>query len=112
MLDKKNNRGQNPPSIPPYQGGKEGGRIESNFPVGTPVRIVRTVLQRDESYESEAVGLVEGWMDEPTGSWYAHGKNDRYWLQRLKLRKADGELTVLVIDDATRIAKIETAPPE
>jgi hypothetical protein len=61
------------------------------------------------SFEAEVVGAVEAWEDRPTGSWHAHGKYDKLWLRRLKLRKADGEITLLVIDDATRIARIEAA---
>jgi len=45
----------------------------------------------------------------PTGSWFARGKDDRLWLKRLRLRKADGETTVLVVDDGTSIAKLEAA---
>jgi hypothetical protein len=30
----------------------------------------------------------------------------KLWLRRLKLRKADGEMVFLVIDDSTEIAKL------
>lgn len=80
------------------------------FPPGTPVRVVQRIERRGKPYESEVVGMVESWENQPTGSWFAHGKNDRLWLQRLRLRKADGEATVLVIDDHTSIARIEGRP--
>jgi len=83
--------------------------IEELFPKGTPVRVIQTTKRRVASYEAESVGVVEAWENRPTGSWYAHGKNDKLWLRRLKLRKADGEITLLVIDDATTIAKLEPA---
>lgn len=83
--------------------------FEELFPVGTPVRVVQTTRRREASYQAESVGVVEAWEDRPTGSWYAHGKNDKLWLCRLKLRRADGEITLLVIDDATSIAKLEPA---
>lgn len=52
------------------------------------------------------------WERRPTESWYAHGKTPvgaegpKLWLNRLRLRKVDGELTLIVIDDATEIAKL------
>jgi len=81
---------------------------EELFPAGTPVRVLQTTQRRGTSYESQVVGVVESWDNRPTGSWHAHGKNDKLWLSRLKLRKADGEITLLVIDDATSIAKLES----
>ena len=84
---------------------------ERLFPPGTPVCVKQQVRRREVMgpFEAEVVGVVEAWEDRPTGSWYAHGKDDKLWLKRLKLRKADGEITLLVIDNATQIAKIETA---
>jgi len=82
---------------------------ESQFPPGTPVRVVQVVMKRDESYEAQVDGVVEAWETQPTGSWFAHGKNHKLWLKRLRLRKADGELTSVVIDDRTSVAKIEPA---
>ena len=80
---------------------------ESRFPVGTPVRVKQTIEHRDRPVQIEVVGIVQGWEDMPTGSWFAHGKDDRLWLRRLRLRKHDGEETLLIIDDSTVIARIE-----
>lgn len=77
------------------------------FPLGTPVCVKQTVRRRDRSYEAEVVGTVEAWEDLPTGSWFAHGRKAKLWLKRLKLRKVDDEVTLLVIDDSTEIAKLE-----
>ena len=59
---------------------------------------------------AEVIGVVQAWERRPTGSWYAHGKGDRLWLQRLKIKKADGELVLLIVDDGTAIAKLQLAP--
>ena len=90
---------------------------QSRFPPGTPVCVKQTVHRRACSYESEVVGVVEAWEELPTGSWHVHGRKDavtphsgrKLWLTRLKLRKVDGEVTLLVIDDGTEIAKLETS---
>jgi len=83
---------------------------DAQFPPGTPVVLRERVERREASWESEVSGVVESWEERPTGSWYAHGKDDKLWLKRLKLRKADGEITIIVIDDHTTIAKLEPAP--
>ena len=89
----------NPPSSLP----------EQQFPVGTPVCINTKTIRRDRSTQTQTIGTVEAWEELPTGSWYAHGKKDRLWLRRLKLRKVDGEISLLVVDDSTSIAKLEAA---
>ena len=82
---------------------------ESDLPPGTPVYVKQTTARRGQPMEVEIVGVVETWEELPTGSWYVDGKKDKLWLKRLKLRKLDGEITILVIDDGTSIAKLETA---
>jgi len=83
--------------------------IEEQFPPGTPVCITHAIEIRGENIMAEVVGGVQAWEELPTGSWYAQGKNDKLWLKRLKLRKADGEITLLIIDDTTKIARLEKA---
>ena len=84
--------------------------LDEMFPAATPVCVRQTVERRGESFSAEVVGTVESWERQPTGSWHVRGKNARLWLDRLVLRKADGELVLLVIDDSTEIARIESAP--
>jgi len=86
-----------------------GTVYKAAFPPGTPVCVSETTIRRDESIKTQVIGVVEAWEDMPTGSWFARGKGDRLWLKRLRLRKADGETTLLVVDDGTSIAKLEAA---
>ena len=92
---------------------------DAQFPKGTPVCIRQSVRRRQgraapgDDFTCEVVGVVESWEKQPTGSWHAHGQTPvgaegpKLWLDRLMLRKLDGELTLIVIDDATEIAKLE-----
>jgi len=82
---------------------------EHLFPVGTPVCITTKTWRRDRATQARTIGTVEAWEELPTGSWHAHGKNDRLWLRRVRLRKLDGEISLLVMDDSTGIARIEAA---
>lgn len=70
---------------------------------GDRVRVVQHVVGRDDVWSSRVEGVVESRQAEPTGSWYAHGKNAKLWLVRLRIRKEDGEITALVVDHNTQI---------
>ncbi len=65
---------------------------------GTQVRVIQQIAARDHSFSSEIRGTVVEYSQQETGSWYAHGKDDKLWLDRLTLRKADGELITLNLD--------------
>ena len=49
------------------------------------------------------LGTVISYGQQETGSWYAHSKDDRLWLDRLVLKKDDGELTSLNLDDYSHV---------
>ncbi len=85
--------------------------IDSQFPPGTPVCVTQVIALRGQDITTEIVGVIEAWEELPTGSWYAHGKDDKLWLRRLKLRKVDGEITLLIVDSGTSIAKLEARTP-
>lgn len=80
---------------------------QSQFPAGTPVCVKQQVDLRDGSFQAEVVGVVESWEKRPTGSWLANSPDGKLQLDRLRLKKADGELVLLIIDDSTEIAKLE-----
>lgn len=84
--------------------------FDSQFPPGTPVTVTQTLDLGSKTIAAETVGVVEACERLPTGAWFAHGKDKKLWLDRLKLRKVDGEVTLLVLDDNTIIAKLEAAP--
>lgn len=83
--------------------------LDSQFPPGTPVCVTMLTHFRDREIESRVIGTVEAWDSLPTGSWYSKGRDDKLWLDRVRLRRVDGEVTLLVIDDATTISLLEAA---
>lgn len=48
-------------------------------------------------------GIVLRFGQSKTGSWYAHSKDGRLWLDRIELRKPDGELVTCNLDQYTTI---------
>lgn len=79
------------------------------FPPGTAIRVRQKIDKRSKPFTTEVVGKVEGWEDQPTGSWFADSPGGRLQLRRLRLRKQDGELALLVVDDSTEITRVDEA---
>ena len=70
---------------------------------GATVRVTQQIAARDHTWTSDIRGTVVDFTQKQTGSWYAHSKDDKLWLDRLTLRKDDGELTTLILDDYSRV---------
>ena len=70
---------------------------------GVRVKVTQQIAARDYSLTSEIRGTILDYEQKTTGSWYAHSKDDKLWLDRLRLRKDDGELTTLNLDDYSHI---------
>jgi hypothetical protein len=78
------------------------------------VRVTQQVAREGRALVSAVEGTVTRRRQAKTGSWFAHAKDDRLWLDRLELRKDDGELVVCNIDAYTRIDLVDPpaeAPP-
>ena len=61
------------------------------------VRVLQTIHTREGDWRHSGEGEVLSVESKPTGSWFAHGKGDKLWLTRLRIRKEDGELVDLVL---------------
>jgi hypothetical protein len=84
--------------------------IRQKLTPGTKVKITQQLAARDYSWSTVVRGTVVSFSQKQTGSWYAHSKNDKLWLDRLTLRKDDGEISTLNLDDYS-LVEIESAPP-
>jgi|SRR5688572_8396225 len=73
--------------------------IRTKLTPGTKVKVTQQIPARNYTLTSEIRGTVVDYEQRETGSWYAHSKNDKLWLDRLVLRKDDGEITTLNLDD-------------
>ena len=77
--------------------------IRKQLVPGTKVRITQQIAARHYAWPSVIEGTVVSFQQKPTGSWFAHSRDDKLWLDRVELRKADGELSVLNLDDYSNI---------
>lgn len=77
---------------------------------GAMVRVTQQIPHRDRAWTNTITGTVVARGQRPTGSWFAHSKGDRLWLDRLAIRREDGEVFTLILDDYSRI-EILAAPP-
>ncbi len=75
---------------------------------GTRIRVTQRIERRGGNWETQVEGRVVSIGPKPTGSWYAHGKDDRYWLLRIDLEKDDGELSRISLDQNTRIDVLDS----
>ncbi len=73
---------------------------------GRKVRVVQSIQTRRGPWQTQIEGEVLSCASQPTGSWYAHGKHDRLWLQRLRLKRTDGEIVDLVLDEDSVVTEI------
>jgi hypothetical protein len=48
-------------------------------------------------------GTVVTFQQQKTGSWYAHSRDHKLWMDRLELRKDDGEVVLLNLDHYSHV---------
>lgn len=66
---------------------------------GSSVRVVQRIRTRTGAWDTQVEGEVLSCRPQPTASWYARCKYDRLWLQRMRLKRPDGEIIDLVLDE-------------
>jgi hypothetical protein len=78
--------------------------------VGAKVVVTQQIPARARTWTNQVAGTVVSFEQKKTGSWYAHSKDDKLWLDRLVLRKEDGEITTLILDEYSHIDLVSGAP--
>ena len=74
---------------------------------GQRVRVTQEIDRREGAWQGRVEGTVVSVGAEKTGSWFAHSKDARLWLRRIRLQKDDGEITTLTIDPHTRVEVLD-----
>ncbi len=75
----------------------------ARYAPGSRVRVLQQILRPTGTMSTQTEGIVIRYGQQKTGSWYAHAQDDKLWLDRLELRKDDGELVVLNLDQYSRV---------
>ncbi|MBX3358494.1 MAG: hypothetical protein KF745_08700 [Phycisphaeraceae bacterium] len=70
---------------------------------GTRVRVTQQVPRLTGTMHTTVEGVVLAFSQQKTGSWYAHSKDDKLWLDRLEIRRDDGELVVVNLDQYSHV---------
>ena len=70
----------------------------ATFQVGQRVRVTQQVPRQAGSWLTTVEGTVLAYEQQKSGSWYAHTKDKKVWVDRLKLRKDNGEEVWLNLD--------------
>ena len=73
---------------------------------GKRVRVTQQLPQRKEGGTAPVEGVITRCQQAATGSWFAHAKDDRRWLDRMELQLDDGELVILNLDQYTVIEEM------
>jgi hypothetical protein len=83
--------------------------IHRHIVAGARVRVTQQIAARHYAWASAVEGVVVDYSQKETGSWFAHSKDDRLWLDRLVIRKDDGEITTLILDDYSKVQVLSAA---
>ncbi len=78
---------------------------------GQRIRVIQAIDRREGSWDHAVVGTVLSVQPQKTGSWFAHGADDKLWLYRVRLQKSDGEISTLTVDQHTRIEPVDSGAP-
>ena len=71
--------------------------------VGQRVRVTQQIPRLSGGHATTVEGEVVEIGPAKSGSWYAHAPDGKVWLDRVTLRKADGEIVRLNLDRYSRI---------
>jgi len=78
-------------------------RVIEAYEPGQRVTVVQQIPHRARTWTTRVTGTIVRAEQKKTGSWYAHSKDDKLWLDRLILKKDDGEIVTCVLDKYSRI---------
>ena len=77
------------------------------YQAGQRVRVTQQVPHLgngDATFATKPIeGVIVTYTQTKTGSWFAHSKDHKLWLDRLELRRDDGELVVVNLDQYSNV---------
>lgn len=80
------------------------------YRVGQRVRVTQQIPRARDTFTITLEGVVRRFGQQKTGSWFAHSKDNKVWLDRLELQRDDGEIIVCNLDQYSRVELLQDAP--
>ena len=84
-------------------------KITQKIEPGQRIVITQQIPQRARVWVTRVEGEVIKVSQKMTGAWFAHAKNNRLWLDRVTLRKDDGEFVECNLDQYAHVRLIAPA---
>lgn len=80
-----------------------------DFAPGTRVRVTQQLPFGSRAASTTFEGTVVRAGQQKTGSWFAHGKDTKLWLDRLELKMDDGEKVICNLDQYSVVELVATS---
>lgn len=77
--------------------------MNQRYQPGQRVRVTHQHPRQTGTLTTIVEGVIRRFGQQKTGSWYAHSKDHKLWLDRLELQKDDGELVVVNLDQYSHV---------
>ncbi|MEO1278676.1 MAG: hypothetical protein AAFV77_06960 [Planctomycetota bacterium] len=78
-----------------------------NLTPGSTVRVTQQFPRQSGTMVTTIEGVVVRVGQEKSGSWFAHTRDNKVWIDRVELRKKDGELVVVNLDRYSAIEVLQ-----
>jgi hypothetical protein len=77
--------------------------ILTKYIPGQRVRVTQQMPRYTGTLTTVVEGEVISFEQQKTGSWFAHAKDHKLWLDRLQVRKDNGEIVYLNLDQYSNV---------
>ena len=95
---------------PSASSGPTAAFTASKYQPGQRVRVTQQIPRQTGALVTAVEGSIVRFGQQKTGSWFAHSKDHKLWLDRLELRKDDGELVVVNLDQYSSVEVLGAEP--
>lgn len=85
--------------------------LRPSYKPGQRVRVTQQVPRQSGTMTTVIEGVILRAGQQKTGSWFAHSKDHKLWIDRLELRKDDGELIYINLDQYSSVDVLGEAKP-
>lgn len=86
-------------------------RLSGKFSPGQRIRVIKRVRFQDNVHAVVVEGRFMEQRHVRTESSFTHGRQGRYWVDEIMLQKDDGEQSIMLIDQWTRIEPLNDGGP-